>query len=81
MFFEGKTPPQRFESWLLKILLGLFIWGPLYGLLTWNIPTLFKQQFAEGLDFGLILIFIHSLVVGFVLSLVLSIYSYFFIKS
>ena len=80
MFFEGKTPPQLVSSWFFKLMRGMFIWGPLLGFLIWILPTIFKLDFAESFDYGVILVFFISLIMGFILALVLSIYSYFFIK-
>jgi hypothetical protein len=81
MFFEGKIPPKTSLKWVIKLFRGIFVWGILLDLLIWHLSLLFNIRFAEGLDFAVILVFIFSSVMGFFLAIVLSIYSFFFIKT
>jgi hypothetical protein len=80
MFFDGPFPPQNFQDWFGKSIRGIFIWGILLGMLIWNLPLLFQQRFAEGFDYGMILVFFISLPMGLVISTVLGYYSVLFVK-
>jgi hypothetical protein len=81
MLFEGKTPPYRFEDWFVKIIIrGLFIWGIILGLLIWYLPMIFNIRIAEGFDLAIPFVFTLSSIMGLILSFILSIYSYLFIK-
>jgi hypothetical protein len=80
MFFDGSFPPQNFQDWFKKSIRGIFIWGILLGMLIWNLPLQFRQTFAEGFDYGVILVFFISLPMGLVISIVLGYYSVLFVK-
>ncbi len=80
MLFEGITPPHNFVSWLGKLVRGVFLWGILIGVLTWILPVIFRVNYYSGSDYEILLTSILAMGIGFILSLVLNVYSYFFIK-
>jgi hypothetical protein len=75
--FVATSQPCRLDSLSIR---GIFIWGILLGMLIWNLPLLFQQTFAEGFDYGVILVFFISLPMGLVISIVLGYYSVIFVK-
>ncbi len=80
MFFEGETSPQGIKTWFFRLIRGMFIWGLLLGFIVWILPAILKLIPADGIENAFIILLIISIMMGFILSLVLSIYSYFFIK-
>jgi hypothetical protein len=81
MLFEGSTSPQGFTSWFAKLVRGTFFWGLIIGLLNRYLPIIFRVYRDSGSDYEILFLAILAIAIGFLLSLILSIYSYFFIKS
>ncbi len=79
MFFEGKTTQKSAFFWLTKLIRGIFIWGFLIGGLIWIFQKEIDILSLEHLDVGAILVYVFGFTMGLILSLILSIYSYFFI--
>lgn len=81
MLFEGQTPPRDLGLWGLKLARGLVFWGILLSVLLWNLPIIFRINTYSGFDYELPLTFVFSLFAGLILSFVLTVYSFFFIKN
>jgi hypothetical protein len=80
MLFEGKAPPHHFGDWFVKIFIrGVFIWGPILGMLIYYLPEIFHVADPGYHDLIQYLI-PFSILMGIIFTLILSIYSYFFIK-
>ena len=79
MIFESRIPPYHFTGWFIKIIRGIFIWGPILGILIYYLPAIFNVT-DPGFHDSAQYIIIFSILMGFILSVILSIYSYFFIR-
>jgi hypothetical protein len=81
MLLEGRTPPHNLALWGLKLARGLVFWGISLGLLFWSLITLFQINTDTGFEYGLLFAIVFFPFAGFILSLVLTVYSFFFIKT
>jgi hypothetical protein len=80
MLLEGQTPPHDLGSWSLKLARGLVFWGIALGLLFWGLITLFRIDTYTGSDYESLFEIVFFPFAGLILSLVLTSYSFFFIK-